>query len=33
MDISVKEEMQDDGMSCFVMYEGPNQMINLLLEE
>ncbi len=27
------EEMQDDRMDCFVMQKGPNQMVNLLLEE
>ncbi len=33
MDLNVREEMQDDGMDCFVMQEGPKQMINLMLEE
>ncbi len=33
MDLGVGEEMQDDKMDCFVMQEGPNQMVNLLLEE
>lgn len=33
MDLGVGKEMQDDGMDCFVMQEGPRQMINLLLEE
>ncbi len=27
------EEMQDDGMELMVVQEGPNQMVNLLLEE
>jgi hypothetical protein len=33
MDLSVGEEMQDDRMDCFVMQDGPNKMVNLLLEE
>ncbi len=27
------EEFQDNGLKTFVMQEGPNQIINLLLEE
>lgn len=33
MDLSAGEEMQDDGMDCFIRQVGPKQMINLMLEE